>query len=153
MRNPYIIGSVVTESRHYGREDLLDDLLHGESRACWVVGNRRIGTTGRGIGPTYESKIARTGIVISDLLDPAIFREKLEANLAYARRVVQEDVPELSFNEIYDTTLRYGIGTLMLLFWIASGVAYWKRKVSFSELKFEKWVPPLTPIVLVSLSL
>ncbi len=45
MRNPYIIGSVVTESRHYGREDLLDDLLHGESRACWVVGNRRIGKT------------------------------------------------------------------------------------------------------------
>ena len=58
------------------------------------LGAKKIGTTGRGIGPTYESKIARTGIVISDLLDPAIFREKLEANLAYARRVVQEDVPE-----------------------------------------------------------
>ena len=73
-----------------------------------ALGAKKIGTTGRGIGPTYESKIARTGIVISDLLDPAIFREKLEANLAYARRVAQEDVPELSFNEIYDTTLRYG---------------------------------------------
>lgn len=45
MLNPYIIGSFVTESRHYGREDLLDELLHGESRACWVVGNRRIGKT------------------------------------------------------------------------------------------------------------
>lgn len=45
MRNPYIIGSFVTGSHHYGREDLLDDLLHGESRACWVVGNRRIGKT------------------------------------------------------------------------------------------------------------
>ena len=45
MRNPYIIGSFVTGSRHYGRADLLDDLLHGESRACWVVGNRRIGKT------------------------------------------------------------------------------------------------------------
>ncbi len=45
MRNPYVTGSYVTGSRHYGREDLLDYLLHGESRACWVVGNRRIGKT------------------------------------------------------------------------------------------------------------
>ncbi len=45
MRNPYVTGSYVTGSRHYGREALLDYLLHGESRACWVVGNRRIGKT------------------------------------------------------------------------------------------------------------
>lgn len=45
MRNPYVTGSYVTGSRHYGREDLLDYLLYGESRACWVVGNRRIGKT------------------------------------------------------------------------------------------------------------
>lgn len=45
MRNPYVTGSYVTGSKHYGREDLLDYLLHRESRACWVVGNRRIGKT------------------------------------------------------------------------------------------------------------
>lgn len=45
MRNPYVTGAYVTGRRHYGREDLLDYLLHGESRACWVVGNRRIGKT------------------------------------------------------------------------------------------------------------
>lgn len=45
MRNPYVTGSYVTGHRHYGREALLDYLLHGESRASWVVGNRRIGKT------------------------------------------------------------------------------------------------------------
>lgn len=45
MRNPYVTGSYVTGSQHYGREDLLDYLLNGESRACWVVGTRRIGKT------------------------------------------------------------------------------------------------------------
>ncbi len=45
MRNPYVTGSYVTGSQHYGREDLLDYLLNGGSRACWVVGTRRIGKT------------------------------------------------------------------------------------------------------------
>ncbi len=45
MRNPYVTGSYVTGSQHYGREDLLDYLLNGDSRACWVVGTRRIGKT------------------------------------------------------------------------------------------------------------
>lgn len=45
MRNPYVTGSYVTQQRHYGRRELLDFLLHGESRAYWVVGSRRIGKT------------------------------------------------------------------------------------------------------------
>ncbi|MGQ9490608.1 MAG: hypothetical protein ACUVR4_10610 [Anaerolineae bacterium] len=45
MRIPYVTGSYVTGNQHYGREDLLDYLLNGESRACWVVGTRRIGKT------------------------------------------------------------------------------------------------------------
>ncbi len=44
-------------------------------------GGRRIGTTRRGIGPAYVDKIARTGIRIGDLADPALFRERLRANL------------------------------------------------------------------------
>src|SRR5512145_673135 len=38
---------------------------------------KKIGTTGRGIGPAYEDKVARTGIRIGDLLDEQLFREKL----------------------------------------------------------------------------
>jgi adenylosuccinate synthase len=45
------------------------------------LGKARIGTTGRGIGPAYGDKIARVGIRVQDLLDPGIFRQKLEATL------------------------------------------------------------------------
>ncbi|HOD27957.1 MAG TPA: adenylosuccinate synthase [Syntrophales bacterium] len=41
---------------------------------------RKIGTTGRGIGPAYEDKAARVGVRLSDLLDEGTFREKLRAN-------------------------------------------------------------------------
>ncbi|MFB3144827.1 MAG: adenylosuccinate synthase [Candidatus Methylomirabilales bacterium] len=42
---------------------------------------RRIGTTGRGIGPAYADKVARVGIRIGDLLDPGFFRERLRTNV------------------------------------------------------------------------
>lgn len=45
MRNPYVTGPYVTGENHYGRHELIDFLLHGEGRAYWVVGNRRIGKT------------------------------------------------------------------------------------------------------------
>jgi len=45
------------------------------------LGRSRIGTTGRGIGPAYGDKIARMGIRVQDLLDPGIFRQKLELAL------------------------------------------------------------------------
>jgi len=44
-------------------------------------GKNKIGTTGRGIGPCYEDKVARTGIRVVDLIDPEVFEEKLRANL------------------------------------------------------------------------
>jgi adenylosuccinate synthase len=44
-------------------------------------GNEKIGTTGRGIGPAYEDKIARVGIRLCDLLDDEVFREKLNKNV------------------------------------------------------------------------
>ncbi|SPP65911.1 adenylosuccinate synthase [Nitrospira lenta] len=44
-------------------------------------GSRKIGTTGRGIGPSYADKMARVGIRMGDLLNPALFRKKLEENL------------------------------------------------------------------------
>jgi len=42
---------------------------------------KKIGTTGRGIGPAYEDKIARVGIRLCDLLDDELFREKLSRNV------------------------------------------------------------------------
>ncbi len=42
---------------------------------------KKIGTTGRGIGPAYEDKIARVGIRMCDLLDEETFREKLNRNV------------------------------------------------------------------------
>ena len=45
------------------------------------LGNAKIGTTGRGIGPTYGDKIARVGIRVQDLFDPGILRQKLELAL------------------------------------------------------------------------
>ncbi len=45
------------------------------------LGNRRIGTTGRGIGPAYSDKINRLGIRVQDLFDPSILEQKVEAAL------------------------------------------------------------------------
>ncbi|MBA3525068.1 MAG: adenylosuccinate synthase [Geodermatophilaceae bacterium] len=45
------------------------------------LGKAKIGTTGRGIGPAYGDKVARMGIRAQDLLDPGIFRAKLEVAL------------------------------------------------------------------------
>lgn len=45
-------------------------------------GPHRIGTTGRGIGPTYADKMARIGVRMSDLLNPDLLRAKLEVNVA-----------------------------------------------------------------------
>jgi adenylosuccinate synthase len=45
------------------------------------LGRNKLGTTRRGIGPTYADKALRSGLRVQDLLDPKIFREKLEQAL------------------------------------------------------------------------
>jgi adenylosuccinate synthase len=45
------------------------------------LGKNKIGTTKRGIGPAYADKAARVGLRVQDLLDPKIFREKLDVVL------------------------------------------------------------------------
>jgi adenylosuccinate synthase len=52
------------------------------------LGNSKIGTTGRGIGPTYSDKIARIGIRVQDLFDPSILRQKVEGALASKNQVL-----------------------------------------------------------------
>jgi len=45
------------------------------------LGKAKIGTTGRGIGPAYQDKVARVGVRVQDLLDEKILRQKVEAAL------------------------------------------------------------------------
>jgi adenylosuccinate synthase len=52
------------------------------------LGNARIGTTGRGIGPAYADKVARTGIRVQDLLDPGILSQKLDLVLREKNQVL-----------------------------------------------------------------
>ncbi len=52
------------------------------------LGQARIGTTGRGIGPTYSDKAARMGIRVQDLFDPSILREKLDLVLREKNQVL-----------------------------------------------------------------
>jgi adenylosuccinate synthase len=59
------------------------------------------GTTGRGIGPTYEDKVGRRGIRVGDLLDPDVLRDRLEYVVPQKRAVV-EDVFGMDAGEEFD---------------------------------------------------
>lgn len=73
------------------------------------LGKRKIGTTGRGIGPTYADKMNRIGIRVQDLFDESILRQKVEAALeaknqqlvkTYNRRAIEVD-------EVVEDLLQY----------------------------------------------
>ncbi len=73
------------------------------------LGKRKIGTTGRGIGPAYADKINRLGIRVGDLFDEAVLRDKIEGALVtknhllvkvYNRRAITVD-------EVADELLAY----------------------------------------------
>src|SRR5215217_7547251 len=52
------------------------------------LGNRKIGTTGRGIGPTYADKMNRIGIRVQDLFDEKILRQKVEGALELKNQIL-----------------------------------------------------------------
>jgi adenylosuccinate synthase len=52
------------------------------------LGNEKIGTTLRGIGPAYEDKAGRRGIRVADALSPEILRMRVERNLEEANRII-----------------------------------------------------------------
>ena len=52
------------------------------------AGKRRIGTTGRGIGPAYSDKVNRIGLRMQDLLDPAGLHDKVEASLDQKNQIL-----------------------------------------------------------------
>ena len=61
-------------------------------------GARRIGTTGKGIGPAYVDKMARIGIRIGDLLNPETFRSKVEDNLVEVNSFLRHVYKARGFN-------------------------------------------------------
>jgi adenylosuccinate synthase len=77
---------VISDKAHlilpYHRDlDLLSEARRGE---------RKIGTTSRGIGPAYEDKIARRGIRVCDLADPAGLEQNVRDNVTARNRLVQD---------------------------------------------------------------
>ncbi|MBE3032850.1 MAG: adenylosuccinate synthetase, partial [Actinobacteria bacterium] len=72
-------------------------------------GAAKIGTTGRGIGPAYEDKVARRGLRVQDLFDPAYFAERLRENLDFHNFVLTQYLnhPALDFQQTLDEMLSY----------------------------------------------
>jgi adenylosuccinate synthase len=73
------------------------------------LGNAKIGTTGRGIGPTYGDKVARLGIRVQDIFDPSILRQKVEGALAHKNQVLVKvyNVRAIDPDAIVDSLLEY----------------------------------------------
>ncbi len=73
-------------------------------------GSRRIGTTGRGIGPSYADKMARIGLRMGDILNPILFRQKLHENLheinCFLDRVY--GLPGFEVEKVFQEYMRYG---------------------------------------------
>jgi adenylosuccinate synthase len=72
------------------------------------LGNERVGTTLRGIGPAYEDKTGRRGIRVADALVPEVLRSRIERNLEDANRIIVAYGGEaLDPDEIFDETSLY----------------------------------------------
>jgi adenylosuccinate synthase len=72
-------------------------------------GNYKIGTTGRGIGPTYADKSERTGIRILDLMDPESLRKQLNWTINYKNVILEKlyDLPPLDPATVIEQYLAY----------------------------------------------
>jgi adenylosuccinate synthase len=82
----------------YHRElDVLSEARRGE---------RRIGTTSRGIGPAYEDKIARRGIRVCDLANPSVLEEGVRENVKARNRVILDTT--LDWQQVYDELAAWG---------------------------------------------
>ena len=70
---------------------------------------QKIGTTGRGIGPSYADKIARFGIRVGDFFDKNILKEKLKANFEDKQSIFQNVYKKdfMSFDQLYDQVIQY----------------------------------------------
>ena len=73
------------------------------------LGSRKIGTTGRGIGPTYADKMNRVGIRVQDLFDEKILRQKVEGALAVKNQVLVKvyNRKAIAVDEVVEDLLGY----------------------------------------------
>ena len=93
---------VISDKAHlilpYHRDlDLLAEARRGE---------RKIGTTSRGIGPAYEDKIARRGIRVCDLTDPKGLEQNVRDNVTARNRLVQDTT--MDWRPVFEQLLSYG---------------------------------------------
>jgi adenylosuccinate synthase len=72
-------------------------------------GKHKIGTTGRGIGPTYADKSERTGIRVLDLMDPEGLRNQLQWTINYKNVILEKlyNLPPLDPEQVIDQYLEY----------------------------------------------
>lgn len=72
-------------------------------------GSHKIGTTGRGIGPTYADKSERTGVRMIDLMDAASLREQLHETIAKKNVILEKlyNLPPLNADEVIEEYLGY----------------------------------------------
>ena len=74
-------------------------------------GNLAAGSTRRGIAPVYADKMFRNGIRMVDLLEPNVFREKLEKGYSFSKGIIEKTLNQsldISIDDIYDTYSIYG---------------------------------------------
>ena len=73
------------------------------------LGSRKIGTTGRGIGPAYADKINRLGIRMGDLFDEAVLRDKIEGSLQVKNHLLVKiyNRRAITVDEVADELLGY----------------------------------------------
>jgi adenylosuccinate synthase len=73
-------------------------------------GNEKIGTTGRGIGPAYEDKVARRGLRLGDLQDKQRFTRRLKEVMEYHNFVLQNyyHVEPLEYEQVLNDTVKMG---------------------------------------------
>ncbi|MGB3303695.1 adenylosuccinate synthase [Gordonia sp. (in: high G+C Gram-positive bacteria)] len=76
------------------------------------LGNSKIGTTGRGIGPCYQDKIARVGVRVADVLDEKILTQKVEAALEFKNQILTKiyNRKGLDPQQVVDETLELAEG-------------------------------------------
>ena len=74
-------------------------------------GDLAAGSTRRGIAPVYADKMFRNGIRMIDLLEPIVFREKLEKGYTFAKGIIEESLNQtldISIDDIFNTYSDYG---------------------------------------------
>jgi adenylosuccinate synthase len=103
----------------------VEDHLHISDRAQLVMpwhktfdrlgeeqkGKNKIGTSGRGIGPAYEDKVRRSGMRVGDLLEPELFKARLEVIVEEKNKLLElyykSDEPSFSAEEIFSEFTAY----------------------------------------------